>query len=106
MSRVHPLIKAVRCKTSLLEAAIEQQQWESVMSLIDVRNTLLDELVSLAGSDPEARDAGKTLAEELLPGERAMMLRLSNEKTTLGELLGQVSRSHKAAQAYTKIIKE
>lgn len=97
---------ALQDNVSLMEALLEQEQYDEALQCMDERLALIDSLVQLAKSDPAQRQPAATLAASIaIEGARQQALAASHHQVIFKQL-AQVGKANKAGQAYRVNSKE
>ena len=97
---------ALRENTRLMDALLQQQQYDEALLCMDERLALIGRLVQLAQDDPEQQEAVAVLAGELSLQEESTKALAASHHHAIFERLAQVGRANRAGQAYRVNSKE
>lgn len=97
---------ALRENTRLMDALLQQQQYDEALSCMDERLALIGRLVQLAEEEPEQQQAVAALAGELSIQEEGTKALAASHHHAIFEQLTQVGRASRAGQAYRANSKE
>ncbi|MFM4719716.1 hypothetical protein [Aeromonas bivalvium] len=91
---------------SLMEALLEQQQYDEALQCMDERLALIESLVQLAKSEPAQRQSVATLAAALAVEDARQQALAASHHQIVFKQLAQVGKANKAGQAYRMNSKE
>ncbi|WP_226799018.1 hypothetical protein [Aeromonas simiae] len=100
------LEEALNENACLVEALLQQQQYDEALQRMDDRLALIARLMQLAGQEPAQRSAAVALAGRLAIQEESMQALAASHHQAIFERLSQVDRANKAGQAYRVNSKE
>lgn len=97
---------ALRENTRLMDALLQQQQYDEALFCMDERLALIGRLVQLAQDDPEQQEAVAVLAGELSLQEESTKALAASHHHAIFEQLTHVGKASRAGQAYRANSKE
>lgn len=97
---------ALRENTRLMDALLQQQQYDEALLCMDERLALIGRLVQLAQDNPEQQQAVAALAGELSLQEESTKALAASHHQIVFKQLAQVGKANKAGQAYRVNSKE
>lgn len=97
---------ALQDNVSLMDALLEQQQYEEALQYMDERLALIDNMVQLARGDSAQRQSVATLAAALAIEDTRQQAMASSHHQVVFKQLAQVGKANKAGQAYRMNSKE
>ena len=97
---------ALQDNISLMEALLEQEQYDEALQCMDERLALIDSLVQLAKSDPAQRQPAATLAASIAIEDARQQALAASHHQVIFKQLAQVGKANKAGQAYRVNSKE
>ena len=105
-SELAALEAALQDNVCLMDALLEQQQYEEALQYMDERLALIDSMVQLARVDPAERQSVATLAAALAIEDTRQQALASCHHQVVFKQLAQVGKANKAGQAYRMNSKE
>ncbi|WP_393937588.1 hypothetical protein [Aeromonas rivipollensis] len=106
MDQVASLTEALIANTQLLQALLQQKQYDEAQSCMDERLALIASLTQLAKNNPAQRQDIIALAEMQLTQEQEMVESTYSQHQEVFKKLTQLSKANKAGQAYRINIQE
>lgn len=97
---------ALRENTRLMDALLQQQQYDEALSCMDERLALIGSLVQLAQDEPEQQQAVAALAGELSTHEESTKALAASHHHAIFEQLTHVGKASRAGQVYRANSKE
>ncbi|MGE6294800.1 hypothetical protein [Aeromonas media] len=91
---------------SLMEALLEQQQYDEALLCMDERLALIESLGQLARVEPAQRQSVATLAAALAVADARQQALAASHHQIVFKQLAQVGQANKAGQAYRMNSKE
>ncbi len=97
---------ALRENTRLMDALLQQQQYDEALLCMDERLALIGRLVQFVQDDPEQQQAVAVLAGELSIQEESTKALAASHHHAIFEQLTHVGKASRAGQAYRTNSKE
>ncbi|MFM4825673.1 hypothetical protein ACEUDJ_12440 [Aeromonas bivalvium] len=97
---------ALQDNVSLMEALLEQQQYDEALQCMDERLALIESLVQLAKAEPAQRQSVAILAAALAVEDARQQALAASHHQIVFKQLAQVGKANKAGQAYRMNSKE
>lgn len=97
---------ALRENTRLMDALLQQQQYDEALLCMDERLALIGRLVQFVQDDPEQQEAVAVLAGELSIQEESTKALAASHHHAIFEQLTHVGKASRAGQAYRANSKE
>lgn len=97
---------ALRENTRLMDALLQQQQYDEALLCMDERLALIGRLVQFVQDDPEQQQAVAVLAGELSIQEESTKALAASHHHAIFEQLTHVGKASRAGQAYRANSKE